>query len=561
MTRTRRPFRGFPVDELIDDFRLACVSRGHRRPRDHHAEAEPGVLPDLRRRPRGPRPGPGPPAPAGLRLVLPLLPRPGAGARPRRHAHRDPAAGRGLGRRPVQRRPPDAVALGQHGRATSSPSRARPAASASRPSAAPRPPATSCGARTARLHGPRRRAHLREPRRGRVQRGRVLGEPQHGLQPPPAGAVRGGRQRLRHLGADAPTSTRRRWPSWSPGFRGLEVHRLDGTDYFGVRDQAPLDHRARPGRRRPGADPRRRRPARTRTRRPTPRASTARSRSWPTRRARDPDRPAGARPRRAVACSRPSEAAEIRAEAREIVAKAAAEALAARRPDPATVTEHVVRAARPSPDPPDTYDGGEPVPFGEAIKRTLHELMAADERIRVFGEDVADAREAVLANVEGKGGVFGTTHGLQRAFGQARCFNTPLSEANIVGRAVGQAIRGLRPAPEIQFFDYIWPAMTQIKSEAATIRWRSNGAFTVPDGDAGADRRLPHRRGHLAQPVRRVDLRPRPRPARRLPVAGPRRRRAAAVRVPVRRPGAVPRAQAPAAPALHRRPVPAAPTT
>jgi 2-oxoisovalerate dehydrogenase E1 component len=163
------------------------------------------------------------------------------------------------------------------------------------------------------------------------------------------------------------------------------------------------------------------------------------------------------------------------------VADAAKQALASRRPDPSSVTDNVYLVPNVAPDAESKDDGqGQVVPFGEAIKLTLHEQMARDQRIRVFGEDVADAREQVLANVEGKGGVFGTTHGLQREFGLARCYNTPLAEANIIGRAVGQAVRGLRPAPEIQFFDYIWTAMQQIKTEAATMRWRSNGAFSCP---------------------------------------------------------------------------------
>jgi 2-oxoisovalerate dehydrogenase E1 component len=177
-----------------------------------------------------------------------------------------------------------------------------------------------------------------------------------------------------------------------------------------------------------------------------------------------------------------AEAVAIRTEAKETVARAADEALAAPRPDPATVTDHVVRLpARVGPAPvPVPGASAEPVLLADAIGQTLAELMEGDERIRVFGEDVADADDDVLDDVEGKGGVFGVTRGLQRRFGSARCYNTPLAESNIVGRGVGQALRGLRPCAEIQFFDYIWPAMQQLRSEAATIRWRSNGTFTCP---------------------------------------------------------------------------------
>ena len=263
------------------------------------------------------------------------------------------------------------------------------------------------------------------------------------------------------------------------GFRGLQVFQLDGCDYFEVRRQAPeiiAGVRAGMG------------PAliHARVTRPYSHSSADTQSKY---------RPPGELAAEIAAdpitqleqalinggIITDEQAAELREEARKVVADAARVALAAPRPDPATVTAHVRELPVIAPDAEASDDGtGEVVALGEAIRRTLHEQMELDERIRVFGEDVGDAREDVLAQVDGKGGVFGTTAGLQRRFGTARCFNTPLAEANIVGRAVGQGLRGLRPVPEVQFFDYVWPAMHQIRSEAATIRWRSNGAFNCP---------------------------------------------------------------------------------
>ncbi len=180
------------------------------------------------------------------------------------------------------------------------------------------------------------------------------------------------------------------------------------------------------------------------------------------------------------------ELAGIQEEVDAEVLAATDDALERPQPGAETVYRHVYsEEVDPTSEQFDTEDdpqfSGNETTMVDLLNACMKDEMHRNPRMLVFGEDVADvSRDEYLGKVKGKGGVFKVTWGLQKEFGSDRVYNSPLAEANIVGRAIGLALRGFKPVVEIQFFDYIWPAYMQLRNELATMRWRSNGLFSAP---------------------------------------------------------------------------------
>ena len=266
------------------------------------------------------------------------------------------------------------------------------------------------------------------------------------------------------------------------GFPGLQIYKCDGTDYlasFDTLQEAVAHVRSR------------RTPALVHAKviRPYSHSLSDDEKLYKTKEERDAEarRDPIVRLRDLILSEELASAEQLAELARDVereVNAAAEQALAAPKPEPETAARYVFS---PAVDPTSAEFDTAPAPSGApdtmvaAINATLRDEMAHDPRIVVFGQDVADAtRETALAKVPGKGGVFKVTHGLQKVYGSDRVFNSPLAEANIIGRAVGMALRGIKPVVEIQFFDYIWPGYMQLRDEMAMMRYRSNNHWSCP---------------------------------------------------------------------------------
>jgi 2-oxoisovalerate dehydrogenase E1 component len=181
-----------------------------------------------------------------------------------------------------------------------------------------------------------------------------------------------------------------------------------------------------------------------------------------------------------------AEVERLQKEVDEEVQAATDDALTQEQPGPETIYQHVYSPdVDPTSEQFDTEDdpqfSGNETTMVDLLNACMRDEMRRNPKMLIFGEDVADvSRERHVGKVKGKGGVFKVTWGLQKEFGSSRVYNSPLAEANIIGRAIGLALRGFKPVVEIQFFDYIWPAYMQLRDELSTMRWRSNGAFSAP---------------------------------------------------------------------------------